>query len=43
MIGVRGASGSGKSTVLNVLNGSEDPSSGRVLINEGNLLRQRER
>jgi len=33
LIGLMGGSGSGKSTMLNVLNGSEKPSSGRVLIN----------
>ncbi len=33
LIGLMGGSGSGKSTMLNVLNGSERPSSGRVLIN----------
>ncbi|MDZ4713898.1 MAG: ATP-binding cassette domain-containing protein [Cytophagales bacterium] len=33
LIGLMGGSGSGKSTMLNVLNGSEKPSSGRVYIN----------
>ncbi len=33
LIGLMGSSGSGKSTMLNVLNGSERPSSGRVLVN----------
>lgn len=33
LIGLMGGSGSGKSTMLNVLNGSERPSSGSVLIN----------
>ncbi|HZY79992.1 MAG TPA: ATP-binding cassette domain-containing protein [Cyclobacteriaceae bacterium] len=33
LIGIMGASGSGKSTMLSVLNGSERPSSGRVMIN----------
>ncbi|HMJ68417.1 MAG TPA: ATP-binding cassette domain-containing protein [Cyclobacteriaceae bacterium] len=33
LIGIMGASGSGKSTMLSVLNGSERPSSGRVVIN----------
>ncbi len=33
LIGLMGASGSGKSTLFSVLNGSENPSSGRVLIN----------
>ncbi|MBL7864590.1 MAG: ATP-binding cassette domain-containing protein [Cyclobacteriaceae bacterium] len=33
LIGLMGGSGSGKSTMLQVLNGSERPSSGRVLIN----------
>lgn len=33
LIGLMGGSGSGKSTMLNVLNGSEKPSSGRVLVN----------
>jgi ABC-type multidrug transport system ATPase subunit/uncharacterized tellurite resistance protein B-like protein len=33
LIALMGASGAGKSTLLHVLNGSEKPSSGRVLIN----------
>jgi len=33
LIGLMGGSGSGKSTMLNVLNGSERPSSGSVLVN----------
>jgi len=33
LVGLMGGSGSGKSTMLNVFNGSEKPSSGRVLIN----------
>lgn len=33
LIGLMGGSGSGKSTMLNVLNGAERPSSGRVLVN----------
>ena len=37
LIGIMGASGSGKSTFLNVINGSEKPSSGRVLINGVNI------
>ncbi|TRX51755.1 ATP-binding cassette domain-containing protein [Fulvivirga sp. M361] len=37
LIGIMGSSGSGKSTFLNVLNGSERPSSGRVLINGVNI------
>ena len=37
LIGIMGASGSGKSTFLNVINGSEKPSSGRVLINGINI------
>lgn len=37
LIGVMGASGSGKSTMMNVLNGSEEPSSGRVIVNGVNI------
>ncbi len=37
LIGVMGGSGSGKSTLFSVLNGSEKPSSGRVLINGINV------
>ncbi|MEM1405773.1 MAG: ATP-binding cassette domain-containing protein [Bacteroidota bacterium] len=37
LIGIMGASGSGKSTFLNVINGSERPSSGRVVINGVNV------
>jgi ABC transport system ATP-binding/permease protein len=33
LIGIMGASGSGKSTMLSVLNGTEKPSSGQVLVN----------
>lgn len=33
LVGIMGASGSGKSTMLNVLNGSIKPTSGKVIIN----------
>ncbi|MBP1666937.1 MAG: transporter ATP-binding/permease protein, partial [Bacteroidetes bacterium] len=33
MIGIMGSSGAGKSTMLNILNGSAKPSEGRVMIN----------
>lgn len=42
LIGVMGGSGAGKSTFLNVLNGNNHPSSGRVLINGVDLHRQKE-
>src|SRR5690606_12030661 len=37
LIALMGASGAGKSTLLHVLNGSEKPSSGQVLINGINI------
>jgi ABC transport system ATP-binding/permease protein len=37
LIGIMGGSGAGKSTVLNVLNGTERPSKGEVLINGINI------
>ncbi|MEI9921697.1 MAG: ATP-binding cassette domain-containing protein [Bacteroidota bacterium] len=40
LIGIMGASGSGKSTMLSVLNGSERPSSGRVMINGIDIYEQ---
>ncbi len=43
MIGVMGASGSGKSTLFHVLNGNEVPSSGRVLINDIDIHKERKK
>ncbi len=37
LVGIMGASGTGKTTLLNVLNGSEKPSFGEVHINEINI------
>lgn len=37
LVGIMGGSGAGKSTVLNVLNGNENPFSGEVLINGINI------
>lgn len=37
LIGIMGASGAGKSTMLNVLNGINKPSEGEVLINGNNI------
>jgi ABC-type multidrug transport system ATPase subunit len=37
LIALMGASGAGKSTLLHVLNGSEKPSAGQVLINDINI------
>jgi ABC-type multidrug transport system ATPase subunit len=42
MIGVMGGSGVGKSTLLNVLNGSLSPVSGRVLINGYDINKDKE-
>lgn len=42
LIALMGASGAGKSTLLHVLNGSEKPSSGQVLINGIDIHRQPE-
>ena len=41
LIGIMGSSGAGKSTLLNVLNGNLVPTSGKVLINNVNLHRDR--
>lgn len=41
LISLMGASGAGKSTLLHVLNGSEKPSSGEVLINGVNIHSQK--
>ncbi len=38
LVGIMGSSGAGKSTVLNILNGSIRPSSGSVMINGKNLF-----
>jgi ABC transport system ATP-binding/permease protein len=43
LIALMGASGAGKSTLLHVLNGSEKPSSGQVLINNIDIHREPER
>lgn len=43
LIGVMGASGSGKSTLFHVLNGNENPSSGRVLINDIDIHKERKK
>ncbi len=40
LIGIMGASGTGKSTLLNVLNGSEKPNHGEVLINGVNIHKE---
>lgn len=37
LIGIMGASGTGKTTLLNVLNGSTTPDSGKVLMNDLNV------
>ncbi|MEQ8323513.1 MAG: ATP-binding cassette domain-containing protein [Vicingaceae bacterium] len=41
LVGIMGASGAGKTTLLNTLAGLEQPSSGRVLINEVDIHRDR--
>ncbi len=43
LIGIMGGSGAGKSTVLNVLNGMENPYKGEVLINGINIHTQKEK
>lgn len=43
LIALMGASGAGKSTLLHVLNGSEKPSDGKVLINGIDIHREPER
>lgn len=43
LIALMGASGAGKSTLLHVLNGSEKPSSGQVLINGVDIHREPEK
>ncbi|MEX2231810.1 MAG: ATP-binding cassette domain-containing protein [Cyclobacteriaceae bacterium] len=43
LIALMGASGAGKSTLLHVLNGSETPSSGQVLINGIDIHREPEK
>ena len=39
LLGIVGASGSGKSSLLNVLGGLDRPSAGRVLVNDRDLLK----
>ena len=39
LMGIVGASGSGKSSLLNVLGGLDRPSAGRVMVNEQDLLK----
>lgn len=43
LIGIMGASGAGKTTMLNVLSGNETPSKGDVLINGINLHKEKEK
>lgn len=42
LVGIMGASGTGKTTLLNVLNGSEKPYSGQILINGYDIHAQSE-
>ena len=41
LIGIMGASGTGKTTLLNVLSGIESPSKGEIIINNINLHREK--
>ena len=43
LIGIMGASGAGKTTLLNVLAGIEEPSKGKVIINNIDLHKEREK
>ncbi len=43
LIGIMGASGAGKTTLLNVLAGIEEPSKGKVIINNINLHTEKEK
>lgn len=43
LIGIMGGSGAGKSTILNVLNGNEKPSSGKVTINGIDIHHEKEK
>ncbi|MGC9472439.1 MAG: ATP-binding cassette domain-containing protein [Bacteroidales bacterium] len=43
LIGIMGGSGTGKSTLLNLLNGNLQPDEGRVMINGINLHREKEK
>jgi len=43
MVGIMGGSGTGKSTLLNVLNGSYPPTTGTVTINEIDLHREKDK
>jgi ABC-type multidrug transport system ATPase subunit/uncharacterized tellurite resistance protein B-like protein len=43
LIGIMGSSGTGKTTLLNVLSGIESPSKGEVIINSINLHKEKEK
>jgi ABC-type multidrug transport system ATPase subunit len=43
LIGIMGGSGAGKSTILNVLNGNEKPSTGKVTINGIDIHHEKEK
>ncbi len=43
LIGIMGASGAGKTTLLNVLSGSAEPTEGKVLINNIDLFKEKEK